>query len=90
MPAKLLQACPTLGNPMGYSLPGSSVPGILQARMLEWAAISSSRGSSRPRDQVSGKSPALVDRLFTSSVTWEFSLRDYIAFVNVQVGVSPF
>ena len=40
MPAKLLQACPTLGNPMGYSLPGSSVPGILQARMLEWVAIS--------------------------------------------------
>ena len=32
------------------SLPGSSVHGILQARILEWVAISSSRGSSRPRD----------------------------------------
>ena len=36
---------------MGYSLPGSSVHGILQARKLEWVAISFSRGSSPPRDQ---------------------------------------
>ena len=36
---------------MDCSLPGSSVPGILQARILEWVAISFSRGSSRPRDQ---------------------------------------
>ena len=42
--------CLTLGNPMDYSLPGSSVHGILQARILEWVAISSSRGSSQPRD----------------------------------------
>ena len=38
-------------NPMDYSPPGSSVHGILQAKTLEWFAISSSRGSSRPRDQ---------------------------------------
>ena len=44
------QSCPTLCNPMDCSLPGSSVHGILQARILEWVAISS-RGSSRPRDQ---------------------------------------
>ena len=37
--------------PMDCSLPGSSVHGILQARILEWVAISSSRGSSWPRDQ---------------------------------------
>ena len=37
--------------PMHCSLPGSSVQGILQARILEWVAISFSRGSSRPRDQ---------------------------------------
>ena len=37
-------------NPMDCSLPGSSVHGILQARILEWAAMPSSRGSSRPRD----------------------------------------
>ena len=36
---------------MDYSLPGSSVYGILQARTLEWVAISFSRGSSRPRDR---------------------------------------
>ena len=35
---------------MDYSLPGSSVCGIFQAKILEWAAISYSRGSSRPRD----------------------------------------
>ena len=41
----------TLCNPMDYSPLGSSVHGILQARVLEWFAISSSRGSSQPRDQ---------------------------------------
>ena len=37
------QLCPTLFNPMGCSPPGSPIHGILQARMLEWVAISSSR-----------------------------------------------
>ena len=40
------QSCPTLCNPMDCSPPGSSVHGILQARILEWVAISSSRRSS--------------------------------------------
>ena len=40
-----------LCNPMDYSPRASSVHGISQARVLEWVAISSSRGSSRPRDQ---------------------------------------
>ena len=44
--SKLLQSYPTLCNPMDYSLPGSSVHGILQARILEWVAISFSRESS--------------------------------------------
>ena len=39
-PAKLLQSCPTLGDPIDGSPPGSPVPGILQARTLEWVAIS--------------------------------------------------
>ena len=47
---KLIQSCPTFCNPMDYSLPGSSVHGILQARVLEWVAMPSSRGSSWPRD----------------------------------------
>ena len=40
MDAKLLQSCQTLCNPMDGSPPGSTVPGILQARTLEWVAIS--------------------------------------------------
>ena len=52
------QSCPTLWNPMDWSLPGSSVHGIFQARILECVAISFSRGSSCPRDR-SPKSPAL-------------------------------
>ena len=50
MPAKSLQSCPTLCNPMDCSLPVSSVDGMVQARILEWVAIPSPRGSSQPRD----------------------------------------
>ena len=49
--SEVAQSCLTLCDPMDCSLPGSSVHGILQARILEWVAISFSRGSSRPRDQ---------------------------------------
>ena len=49
MPNQSLQSCPTLCNPMDPSPPGSSVHGILQARILEWFTMSSSRGSSQPR-----------------------------------------
>ena len=45
------KSCPTLCNPVDYCLPGSSVHGISQARLLEWVAISFSRRSSWPRDQ---------------------------------------
>ena len=48
--AKLLQSCSTLCDPMDYSLPGSSVHGILQARLLEWVAILFSRGYSQTSD----------------------------------------
>ena len=53
-------SCLTLCNPMDYSLPGSSVRGIFQARILEWVAISYSRGSSQPT------SPALEGGFFTT------------------------
>ena len=46
--AKSLQSCSTIWHPMDHSPPGSSVPGISQARILGWVAISSSRGSSQP------------------------------------------
>ena len=45
------QLCPTLCRPMDCSSPGSSVPGLLQARMLKWIAISFSRGSFQGRDK---------------------------------------
>ena len=45
------QSCPTLCNPTDCSPPGSSVHGILQARILEWIAICFFRGSSQPRDR---------------------------------------
>ena len=51
MGAKSLQSCPTLWNPMDRIPAGASVHGILQARILEWVAMPSFRGSSWPRDQ---------------------------------------
>ena len=46
-----LQLCLTLRDPIDCSLPGSSVHGFFQARILEWVAIPFSRGSSQPRDR---------------------------------------
>ena len=51
------QSCPTLCNPMNYSLPGSSVHGISQARILEWVDISFSRDL--PNPGIDPKSPGL-------------------------------
>ena len=51
-------------TPMDYGLPGSSVHGIILARISEWVAISSSRGSSWPRDRM--QSPALTGRFFAT------------------------
>ena len=49
----------TLCNNMNCSLPGSSAHGILQARILEWVAVPSSRGSSQPTDRTQGSNPSL-------------------------------
>ena len=59
--AKSLQSCPTLCDPIDGSPPGSPAPGILQARILEWVAISSSRGSSQHRIELSLVFPALQE-----------------------------
>ena len=70
MGAKLLQLCPTPCDAMDCNPPGSSVHGILQARILEWVAMSSSRESSQPRDgPTSLMSPTLVGGFFTTSAT---------------------
>ena len=59
-------SCPTLCDPMNCSLPGFSVHGIFQARILEWVAISYSMDSSQPRDwNLSLVSPALAGRFIT-------------------------
>ena len=53
LPSSVCVSCSVMSNPlrpMDWSRPGSSVHGILQARILEWVAISFSRGSSQPRD----------------------------------------
>ena len=67
--AALLQSCPILFNSMDYSLPGSSVHGILQARILEWVAMPLSRGSFRPRNWT--HLLLLAGMFFISSTTWE-------------------
>ena len=75
-----LRSCPTLCNPVDCSPPGSSVHGMLQAGILEWVAMPSSRGSSWPRDlfPASLMSPALAGRFFTTSATWEALLLGWI------------
>ena len=66
---EVAQSCPTLRDPMDCSLPGSSVYGIFQARVLEWIAISFSKGSSQPRDRT--QVSHIVDRCFTVRATRE-------------------
>ena len=66
------QLCPILCNPTDCSPPGSSVHGILQARILEWVAISSSRGSSQPRDQTRVSCASCIGRqILCHCATWE-------------------
>ena len=62
MKVLVAQSCPTPCDPMGFSLPGFSVQGILQARILGWVAISFSRGSSWPRDR---NQVCIAGRIFT-------------------------
>ena len=61
--SEVAQSCPTLCDPMDCSLPGFSVHGIFQARILEWVAISFSRRSSQPRDWT--RVSLIVGRRFT-------------------------
>ena len=75
---------------MDCSLLGSSVHGILQARILEWLAMPSSRRSSQPRDwtcvkPVSLTSPALAGGFFTTSTTWETLCSKFVGFPEVRI-----
>ena len=76
----LTQSCPTLRDPVDWSLPGTPIPGIFQARILEWVAISSSRGSSQPRDRIRVFCVSCIGRwFFTPRDTWE-------AYLSVKAG----
>ena len=70
--AKLLQSCANLGHPMDCSPPGSSVHGILQARILGWVARPSSRRSYKPSSLMS---PALAGGFFITSTPWKSLLK---------------
>ena len=85
--------CPTLCDPMDCSLSGSSIHGIFQARVLEWIAISFSRGSSRPRNRT--RVSCIAGRRFTvwatreaSNLTYDhLSLRNRHRYVDTHVKV---
>ena len=74
------QLCLTLFSLMDYSLPGSSVHGIFQARILEWVPIPFSRGSYRPRDRtqfscIAGRfftdeSPGKTTSVYSTNIQW--------------------
>ena len=83
------QLCPTLCDPVDCSPPGSAVDGILQARMLQWIAISFPRGSSWPRSWTHVS--CIAGRVFTVSATRGaqgslHSVRDAVA---VSHGLQP-
>ena len=67
--SEVARSCPTLCDPIDCSLPGSSVHGILQARILKWVVMPSSRGSSRPRGWI--QVSCITGRFFTFWATRE-------------------
>ena len=73
------QSCLTLCDPMDCSPPGSSVHGVSQARVLEWVAISSYRGSSWPRDQTHVSCVSCIGGwLLYHWATWETQCESHI------------
>ena len=76
------QSCPTLCDPVGCSLPGFSVHRILQARILEWVAISFSRASSQPRDQT--QVSCIACRFFTSETPGKPTYQWYFCYSSLN------
>ena len=86
---EVAQSCPTLCDPMDCSLPGYSAHGIFQARVLEWAAIPFSRGSSQPRDWT--RISCTAGRHFTVWATREaHGLKRVMSFQETQALTSLF
>ena len=84
MHAKSLQSCLTLCDPKDHSPPGSSVHGILQARILEWVAMPSSRGSSWARNWTSVSwGSCITGRFFTHWATWEIHAKSTNPRLNI-------
>ena len=79
------QSCPILCDPMDYNLPGSSVHGILQARILKWVAMPSSRESSQPSDRT--QVSRIAGRFFTSWTTRE-ALSQWVSQVSALKNLS--
>ena len=66
--SEVTQSCPTPSDPMDCSLPGSSIHGICQARVLEWGAIAFS--DSRPRSLQRQKKKKKVEEIYNPELTW--------------------
>ena len=87
------QSCLTLWDPVDGSLPGSSVHGISQARILEWAVISSSGGSYGPRDQtcISCIAGGFSSHQWTNSgvfIQWNDTLQDNVFITSTYNSVA--
>ena len=79
MLAKSLQSCPTLYDPIDYGPPGSFIRENLQARILEWVAMLSSRGLSQSRYQTYVSYISCIgSRFFTTSTIWEAHNKTYM------------
>ena len=99
--SEVAQLCPTVCDPMDCSLPGSSIRGILHARVLEWVAISFSRRSSQPRDQTqvsciagrrftiwaTGEVPTLQEGSFFSTLSSAFIISRFFLVMAILTGV---
>ena len=87
MPVCVL-SCFSLCDAVDCSPPGSSVHESLQARILQWVAMFSSRGSSRPRDWTCvSLSPALAGNLLTNSAIWEAQVKDVTIKTYYAIGM---
>ena len=84
------KSCLTPCNPMDYSLPGSSAHGVFQARILEWVAISFSRGSSQARDQTHVSYIGLYQNTHSQRRRKKNLQRLYLRYPTVPVRRLPF
>ena len=82
--SEITQSCPALCDPMDCSLPGSSIHGIFQARVLKWVAISFSRWFSRSRDQT--QVSRIVGRCFTIWATREVLFMTVALYYSLKSG----